>query len=108
MIILRSKIRPQLILGVLNSRLISYWFVHKFGKMQRGIFPQFKVNELAKFPMPKTFEPYEQILVDKVDSILSAKRDNPKADTSELDKAVDQIVYKLFKLTPSEIVTIEA
>ncbi|MFN9028046.1 MAG: TaqI-like C-terminal specificity domain-containing protein, partial [Akkermansiaceae bacterium] len=50
--IINIAIKPQLVLAVLNSRLMTYWFVHKFGKMQRGIFPQFKINELAIFPMP--------------------------------------------------------
>jgi hypothetical protein len=46
---------PICILAILNSRLTSFWFIHKFGKMQRETFPQFKVNELASFPIPKNF-----------------------------------------------------
>ena len=44
--ILDLKKLPLFLLGILNSKLISFWFIHKFGKMQRGLFPQFKINEL--------------------------------------------------------------
>lgn len=37
--------------GILNSKLISFWFVNKLGKMQRGLFPQMKAGELANFPV---------------------------------------------------------
>ncbi|MDR0911497.1 MAG: Eco57I restriction-modification methylase domain-containing protein [Methanobrevibacter sp.] len=42
----------KFILGVLNSKLTSFWFISKFDKHQRKIFPQFKVKELKKFPIP--------------------------------------------------------
>jgi hypothetical protein len=38
--IINIQENPMLILGILNSKLISYWFAHKFGKLQRGIFPE--------------------------------------------------------------------
>ena len=49
--IIYLKENPKYVLSILNSKLISFWFVHKFGKMQRGIFPQFKINELEIFPI---------------------------------------------------------
>jgi len=42
----------KFLLAVVNSRLVSFWFERKFDKMQRKIFPQFKVDELASFPVP--------------------------------------------------------
>ena len=45
--IINIKINPLLLLAVINSKLLSYWFFYKFAKFQRKIFPQFKVNELA-------------------------------------------------------------
>lgn len=48
--IIKISKAPYYILGILNSRLISFWFVHKFGKMQRGVFPQFKIKNLNHFP----------------------------------------------------------
>jgi hypothetical protein len=101
--IINIEIKPQLVLAVLNSRLMTYWFIHKFGKMQRGIFPQFKINELAIFPMPCSFAPHEKDLITSVDRILAAKQKNPNADTSKLEREIDQTVYALYGLTPDEI-----
>ena len=39
------------ILAILNSRLMSFWFIHTYGKLQRKVFPQFKVKELREFPI---------------------------------------------------------
>jgi hypothetical protein len=98
---------PELVLGILNSRLTSFWFVHKFGKMQRQTFPQFKVNELAEFPLPKEREQHKDEIIRRVICILSAKRTNPEADTSALEHEIDQLVYQLYGLTPEEIAIVE-
>ena len=40
------------LLGVINSKVITFWFINTFDKLQRGVFPQFKVSELRQFPIP--------------------------------------------------------
>jgi tRNA1(Val) A37 N6-methylase TrmN6 len=105
--IINISIEPQLVLAVLNSRLTSYWFVHKFGKMQRGIFPQFKVNELAIFPMPGSFGRHERSLKKLVDNILTAKKNNTGADTKDAEQEIDKLVYALYSLSPEEIAIVE-
>ncbi len=42
-----------------------------------------------------------------VDKILAAKKDNPQADVTALEKEIDQLVYKLYDLTEEEIRIIE-
>lgn len=98
---------PELVLGIVNSRLTSFWFVHKFGKMQRQTFPQFKVNELAEFPLPRGRNQRQDEIIPLVEKILSAKRDDPEADISAMDRKLDQIVYELYGLTPEEIAIVE-
>lgn len=63
MVVCDFKVAPAAILAVLNSRLISFWFVLTFDKLQRGLFPQFKVNELKAFPMPPNLEASEARLI---------------------------------------------
>jgi len=103
--IINMQETPELILAVLNSKLISYWFFHKFGKMQRDTFPQFKVNELAIFPMPKTFEPYRENLVRFVTKIMAEKKAGN--NTQELEMQIDTLVYALYGLSDAEIKYIE-
>jgi hypothetical protein len=38
---------------------------------------------------------------------LSAKHQNPNADTSQLEREIDQLVYRLYDLTEEEIKLIE-
>ena len=98
----------ELVLGILNSRLTSFWFVHKFGKLQRQTFPQFKANELKEFPLPRGREQKKDDIIRLVNTIQAAKRTDPDADTSALDREIDQIVYNLYGLTPEEIAIVES
>ncbi|MCB9093347.1 MAG: N-6 DNA methylase [Halobacteriovoraceae bacterium] len=40
------------ITAILNSEIITNWFILKFDKFQRKTFPQFKIKELKEFPIP--------------------------------------------------------
>jgi len=42
-----------------------------------------------------------------VDQILAAKQKDPSADTSVLERQIDEMVYKLYGLTPEEIEIVE-
>jgi hypothetical protein len=111
-------------LGVINSKAVSFWFNKTFDKMQRGIFPQFKVNELKQFPIPsldlslKPDKAKHDALVSLVDKMLDLKQ-KEAAEKSEhlktvitrqidvVDKALDTAVYELFNLTADEIRIVE-
>jgi hypothetical protein len=105
--IININIEPELVLCILNSKLISYWFIYKFDKLQRGTFPQFKINEMEVFPIPKSFGVSRNELIVKVREILTAKKGDRHADTSELEKAIDDLVYQLYGLTEEEIKIVE-
>jgi len=42
-----------------------------------------------------------------VEKILSAKKQNPAADTSQSEREIDRLVYKLYELTEEEIAIVE-
>jgi len=106
------RCNPYYLLALLNSKIVSYWFVHKFGKLQRGIFPQFKVNELQIFPIPKANNDELKAkiaeLSQKMCDIMSGgavSLDNP--NIKSLNSQIDQLVYQLYGLTPEEIAIVE-
>ena len=105
--IIHARVSPLFLLGILNSRVISYWFAHKFGKLQRGIFPQFKINELAQFPIPNVAPGKQRPIITLVEKILTAKQTNPQANTSGLERKIDKLVYALYGLTEKEIALVE-
>ena len=105
--IINIRCNPLYLLGVLNSRPISFWFEHKFGKLQRGLFPQFKINELAIFPIPHAEKAQEEQIATIVNSILSAKKVTHLADTTAEEREIDRLVYDLYGLTEEEIAIVE-
>lgn len=102
------KADPMAILAILNSQLISYWFARKFGKLQRGLFPQFKANELADFPIPKKLHEFEDQLAKLSHHATEMRKDNATADISKIDEKIDHLVYRAFGLTEDEIAIVEA
>lgn len=84
MVIFDFKIDARAVLAVLNSRPMSYWFDLTFDKLQRGLFPQFKVRELKTFPIPAAIEDYEDRLIALVDHLT----DGGKTLASELDDTI--------------------
>jgi type I restriction-modification system DNA methylase subunit len=73
--VLDFQLEPLYLLSILNSRLMSFWFVNKFDKFQRGIFPQFKVKELALFPIPICNKQKQKTLIALADKMLAFNTD---------------------------------
>jgi len=112
--VINIKIEPEYVLAILNSKLISFWFMYKFGKLQRGIFPQFKINELKLFPIKEISATSQEPFVNLVKRILSITKsegylenNQKQAKVKALEAEIDQLVYKLYDLTPEEIKIVE-
>ena len=41
------------------------------------------------------------------DSIIAAQKSDPKEDTTTIEQEIDQIVYKLYELSPEKIKIVE-
>ena len=91
--------------GLLNSKLVYFWLKNK-GKIQ-GALLKLDKEPLLNIPIPSATKEQQQPIITLVDQILAAKKTNPQADTADLEKQIDQLVYKLYNLTPTEIETIE-
>ncbi|NMA46114.1 MAG: hypothetical protein GX945_06090 [Lentisphaerae bacterium] len=91
--------------ALLNSKFIC-WFAYHFlyGLAIRTMHFDSVITD--RIPIAKGLSGQKQIPV-LVDRILSAKKANPSADTSELEAEIDQIVYRLYGLTPEEIAIVE-
>lgn len=103
---------PFFLLGVLNSKAVSYWFIHKFGKLQRGIFPQFKINELKIFPIPDVDEGFESRISatsKKLTKLMKVEEKSKavQAQLEELNLMLDTLVYQAFGLDEQEVLEIE-
>ena len=100
-----SRWNMKFLTGLLNSKLVAFWLRNK-GKMQGSNY-QVDKEPLQNIPLPLVDIAQQQPIIDLVDSILVKKKQNPQTDTSVEEKAIDQLVYKLYGLTEEEIKLIE-
>jgi hypothetical protein len=92
--------------GVLNSKIINFWFKHLFVLTDK-LFPYLRKSQIEFIPIKTISLAEQQSIITLVDRILSAKSSNPQADTSALEMEIDKLVYELYGLTKKEIKIIE-
>jgi adenine-specific DNA-methyltransferase len=103
------------LLGIFNSKFFEFAF-YKF-YMGGGIEGEIKGEFIGRYPIPpitKETQPLADQIVQKVQEILTLTQ-SPDFETSkekqekvkELEREIDQLVYKLYGLTEEEIWTIE-
>ena len=106
------KIDKRLLLGILNSKIMSYYYAKKYfaSHMQGGAFG-FDTSSIRSLPIPKITESNQTLcdeIIALVDRILEVKAKDSTTDTSELESKIDKLVYKLYNLTNKEIKIIES
>ncbi|GAA8466864.1 class I SAM-dependent DNA methyltransferase [Helicobacter pylori] len=99
------------LLGMLHSKLITFAFKTFYaggGLGESGY--RYKKAFIERLPIPQ-ITPQNQKLAHKITdcakAILEAKEKDPKANTQELEKEIDALVYQLYNLTDEEIKIIE-
>ncbi|WP_228030593.1 Eco57I restriction-modification methylase domain-containing protein [Limosilactobacillus fermentum] len=95
-----KSIAPLALLGIINSKPMTLWFLMKFDKFQRRIFPQFKVNELEQFPIPELTVNAEKELSTLVSKAMGKRKHGQ--DISEENGKIDELVMSAFNLGESE------
>jgi len=101
-LIFSKIINLKFLLGLLNSKLIGFYY--KTNNPQTGkIFAEIKPVVIKSIPIPDISAELQQPIITLVDQILSAKKENPAADTSELEREIDLLVYGLYGLTEEEV-----
>lgn len=96
------------LLDILNSKTFTFLYKNFYcgGALgNKGL--RFKKDFLLKVPIPTATSEQQQEIITLVDQILSAKKSDPSADTSTQESQIDQLVYKLYGLTPEEIAIVE-
>jgi len=119
MVVFDFKCEALYLLAVLNSKITTFWFANTFDKFQRKTFPQFKVKELATFPIPSANQAEQEKIAKKAQTILDLnkelqatstntdKHNSLKREIEKLDSEIDEAIYKLYGFRNEEIRTIE-
>lgn len=102
--VIRSKrINLKYLTGLLNSKLVAFW-LRKKGKMQGNAY-QLDKEPLLEIPIYKPADKEANEIAKLVDKIISLKQQGK--DSSEQEKKIDELVYKLYDITPDEQKIIE-
>jgi len=111
-VIKTDRLNQKYLTGLLNSELIAFWLKHK-GKMQGNNY-QIDKEPIIAIPILKTDQIKQNTIVDIVDKILAITKDKDylenttkQAKARDYEKQIDQLVYKLYALTPEEIKIVE-
>ncbi|MGC8685910.1 MAG: TaqI-like C-terminal specificity domain-containing protein, partial [bacterium] len=90
--------KPKIINGLLNSQ-ISQWYIGQKSPLlgEKGMsLTKESVKEIPLPPITPSNEALVKRIEELVDEILAAKKQAPQADTSEWEREIDEIVYKLY------------
>jgi type I restriction-modification system DNA methylase subunit len=115
-----NKIDIRVLLGVLNSKLISFLYIKQVTQAVKDDFPQVTIKDILSLPFPSAIVIAEHAprMVELVDQMLSLHKQLASAKTPDdktrlqrqidiTDQQIDTLVYELYGLTGKEIRIIE-
>lgn len=103
-ILTSTEIPIKYILGLMNSKLMHYYF-HFIGIMTAGGAYTLKAATISALPFKISENPQE--IIDIVEKILVSKAVDHEADVSSLEAEIDTKVYKLYCLSEPDIKIVE-
>jgi len=102
-----SDTSVKVIGALVNSSLYDFIYKSIFSGLNLlGSF-QFQAPQIRLLPYKEVTDCTLKTMVVIVDQILMLKNQNKDADTKNLESQIDQLVYKLYDLTPEEIEIVE-
>ncbi len=92
--------------AALASKLIEFYLESELRALGKNSI-QYSKQYIEKLPVPIISDQAQKPFITLVDQILAAKKKDPNADTSALEREIDKMVYALYGLTPEEIEIVE-
>ena len=114
-----ARFSYKYLLGVLNSKLIGWYFRKKFQISAEDTFPQILIRDIMQFPISFVTKTTHDNMVLMVDTMLelhkqvqsvngSQEKEHLENQIETTDAAIDRLVYDLYGLTDEEITAIES
>ena len=100
-----SGIDYKYVLGLLNSKLISYYKTKSSGSAKKDDFTQITLRDIRQLPIPESKNEITNQISEKVKDLLEKKKS--QVDTGDLENQIDQLVYQLYGLKEEEIAIVE-
>ena len=110
-----STLSLKVVLALLNSSLISFWYRYFFKSLAlAGGFLRISEREISQIPVPEISKAIQSVLSERVESILAITSDEDylenatkRARVRDRENEIDQMVYNLYGITPEEMGMIE-
>jgi adenine-specific DNA-methyltransferase len=100
-----QRIKLKYILGLLNSRLLNWYYQTIMNPEKGEALAQVKRNHIARLPIPDVPQEKQAPIVKLVEKIIAAKKSGE--DTNSQEAEIDRLVYTLYGLTDEEIAVVE-
>ncbi|PQJ31908.1 hypothetical protein BST92_08200 [Nonlabens arenilitoris] len=111
-----KRINLKYLTGLLNSRLVKFWLLHK-GKMQGSNF-QVDKEPLLNIPIVKPKKDFIKSVAAYVEDVIQTKEQRESATISSdidfydrkiknLENQIDQLVYEIYDLEPDDIAIVQ-
>ncbi len=117
----KHEFDPYFALGILNSKIISWYYVGTSLVAQKDDFPQVHISALNDLPLPRFDQISHDQVVNHVTKLIALKQERAAvlfdgsdqavaldAQIAYHDAQIDQQVYRLYGLTDDEIALVEA
>lgn len=97
-----DKIDLLYLLGILNSKLISWWYKTYFSSLSlAGGYLRINSNEIKKIPIVVANENKQKYIIDIVKKIIELKQSDSN-DAKDLELEIDEVVMDLYELNHEE------
>lgn len=98
----------KFILGVLNSKLESFWLIKKYNSQaMSGEAINISTSVVQNLPIPPANPEQKEKIISFVNQILEKKEVDTSTDTSSLEHKIDEIIYEIYGLDEDEIAIVE-
>ncbi len=110
----RGKFDTKLFIGLLSSKLMTFLYQNGIYGQKNRTMAQFRIYALYLLPTPSIEKAKTEPIIGLVNKIFAITKDSDylensekKAKVRDYEKQIDQLVYKLYALTPKEIKVVE-
>lgn len=106
LVLIDEKYPLEYLLSILNSSLMDFYYKKQFS-LEASFTITVTKESLDVLPIKEISKKEQQPFIKLVSKILSLKKSNPEADTSDLEAEIDKLVYELYGLSEEEIKVVE-
>lgn len=95
------------LLGICNSKLISFYYINTAPKANKGLFPKVIVNDIRRLPIKVGEQSQQKKIIELVNRIYDYANEGNTEKVFEFQAKIDKIVFDIYNITNEDIKIIE-